>query len=233
MGWNEAIRLLLPAAQALAFAHQRGVIHGHLRPTTILLREGGIPVLFDFGVEQVITRAVLRDVPGGWLGSEISCCTSPEQAFGALPGCCADPRSDIYSFGMILFDLLAGRRAFESETPLAELVQQYSQPLPDLNRLFEHFPEVARIILAKALAVDPSQRFQDMQHFTLLLAKMALNQPVSPALVRDANCRPRGPWRWQVRAGVFLTDPDPVRDRWLFHPTAEPGNARFQAAIAA
>jgi WD40 repeat protein/serine/threonine protein kinase len=200
MTWTQAARTLIPIAEALAYAHLRGMIHGHLRPSSILIGEDNTPYVFDFGVEQIITECILADTPGTWLGSDFSSYLAPEQVLGRP----ADNRSDIYSFAMVFYELVTGRRAFQGETTLAEIIHQYTTPLVPPQKVIKEIPETASLILEKALAADPNQRFQDMQHIHALLGRMVLNQPVSIQMVRNPGRKPRKPLPPMAWAGIAL-----------------------------
>lgn len=200
MGWDAACRLMFPAAQALACAHRQEVLHGHLSPASILLGEDGSPVLFDFGIEMAIIEEILACVPGTWIGNEVSAYLAPEQALGQN----FDLRADIYAFGMVLHDLVTGSRGYAGETAVEGLVQKYTATLPDPRSHARGLPRIASAILQKSLQANPDLRFQKMQHFSSLLGKIALRQPLDHAMVHDADRRPRrSPWRW-VALGLAL-----------------------------
>jgi WD40 repeat protein/serine/threonine protein kinase len=200
MEWRQVARELVPIAQALAYAHAQGMIHGFIRPTSIVIQESGAPVVFDFGVEQAIAEEVQGQTTGTWLGSQVSSYFAPEQVLGKT----IDTRADIYSLGMVLYELLTGHRIYEGETPLDEVLQQYHRPIKSFKKRLKQLPGTPQIILEKMLAPDPAKRFQDMQPVAFLLAKYALNQPVHPKMVRDPNWRPPKPITPLAWAGIGL-----------------------------
>jgi WD40 repeat protein/serine/threonine protein kinase len=200
LAWRQAAQQIAPVTQALAYAQSQGVAHGFIRPESILLDESGTPMLSDFGVEQVIADEVLAESAGSWLGSQVTSYTAPEQILGQT----GDPRSDIYSLGMILYNLLTGRRAYEGETPLDEVLKRYEKPLKNLEQQLKELGDTERSILEKMLANQPERRFQKMDHAALLLAKYALNQPVHPAMVRNPGWKPRPPLPPLAWAGIGL-----------------------------
>lgn len=246
--WRQAAQQIAPVAQALAYAHSQGVVHGFIRPESILFDDNGTPMLSDFGVEQVIADEVLAEAAGSWLGSQVTSFTAPEQILGQT----GDPRSDIYSLGMILYNLLTGRRAYEGETPLEEVLQQYEKPLKNLKRQLQtlqpkQLADTERSILKKMLANKPEQRFQKMDHAALLLAKYALNQPVHPAMVRNPGWKPRQPLpplAWAgiglgalavlaaASIGVMLLNPALANRLGLHLPTAPEQAVSVQATVA-
>lgn len=187
MEWEEAARVLSPVAQALAYAHQQGIIHGHIRPDSILINTEGSAVLFDFGLELLVIQEIIGESAGNWLGSDGSCYTSPEQTMGRK----LDARSDIYSLGMVLYDLVTGQRAYQGERSIDEVVQQLTQPLPAARRHAPKLPKISEVLLRRSLAKDPSDRFESMQHMATLLARVALCQPLYLQMLRNPNWRPR------------------------------------------
>lgn len=187
MGWEEAARALSPVAQALSYAHQQGVIHGHIRPESILINTEGSAVLFDFGLELLVVQEIIGESAGNWLGSDGSCYAPPEQTMGKK----LDAQSDIYSLGMVLYQLVTGQRAYQGERSIDEVVQQLTQPLPAARRHAPQLPRTSEALLRRSLAKDPSDRFQDMQHMATLLARIALRQTLYPQMLRNPNWRPR------------------------------------------
>ncbi len=202
--WQQAAQVLAPVAQALAYAHQMGVVHGSLRPDQILLREDGSPVLFDFGIELLIEQELRRAMPESvLLGSDLSSFLAPERALNQRVG----PGADLYSLGMILFEWMAGQRAYTGETFFTELLSRNQDPRKPvaaraltrkarLRRQKEK--QVAARILTRLLHSDPLKRETDTQHVANLLAKAALEQAIPFRLVDHPNWQPfrlrRGHW---------------------------------------
>jgi WD40 repeat protein/serine/threonine protein kinase len=186
MTWKQAAGTLAPVAQALVYAHQMGIVHGSIRPSSIFITEEGFPVLFDFGIDNIIMDELRKEIPGHWIDSEINSFSAPERTLDLS----CDQRTDIYSLGMVLFELVMGRRAFQCETPIEEITRQYAHACPDFGKEAKMLPPLAIQILKKALAVNPQDRFQEMQHLSILLTKSALNQRVSRHIVKDINWQP-------------------------------------------
>jgi len=147
---NAVVKPFGQVAQALDYAHQQGIIHRDLKPANILLDENGNAYLSDFGIARVmnsnLTGSAIIGTPAYM---------SPEQAHG-LP---LDGRSDIYSLGVVLFELLTGREPYEAETPVALLLKHINEPMPSV-RMFrpEVSPEVEEIVFV-ATAKNPNDRF--------------------------------------------------------------------------
>jgi len=144
-------------------------------------------MLFDLGVEEVVISEVLKDLPGNWIGSDVSSYLAPERVLGRA----CDARSDIYSLGMIFYELIFGGRAYSGESPFLEILQQITLPASDLEKRWKSQPGPLRAILSKALALEPAKRFTDMQHFAVLLSSAALGKPLTGRMVRNPKYVPR------------------------------------------
>src|SRR5688572_25674706 len=153
---NEAVRLASQIAEALHAAHERGILHRDLKPANVMVVwQGGSPhaKLLDFGVAQLTNPdpSATRTVAGEVMGTPAY--MSPEQA-AAKP---LDARSDVFSFGAVLYELLAGTRAFTGEST----AQILSAVLRDDPAPFEA-PATLQQIVKRCLAKDPDRRFQTM-----------------------------------------------------------------------
>jgi serine/threonine protein kinase/WD40 repeat protein len=172
----QRLRLFLKVAQAITHAHQRGVIHRDLKPNNILVDEDGEPHLLDFGLGGLLETVRTQEdaQPGTVMGTATY--MSPEQAAG-LPG---DTRSDVYSLGVILFQLLTGRLPIEPTGNVAEYLGRIRaeapvDPLaasPGLGR------ELAAILL-RALAKDPGQRYASVADLSRDIQAFLGSRPVS------------------------------------------------------
>ncbi|MCC7410867.1 MAG: HDOD domain-containing protein [Gammaproteobacteria bacterium] len=141
-------------ASGLACIHARGIVHRDVKPANVLFRSDGIPALADFGIAKDLTRDHGATVAGAVIGSLAY--LSPEQAEGAPLGVC----SDIFSLGVVLFEMLAGRRSHTSgsnQISLAAIIRQLREPLP---RLPPHLAAV-QPLLDRMTAPDPRQRYGD------------------------------------------------------------------------
>lgn len=188
-GWMEGenrvqekiIEMTLAMSRALEHAHRQGIYHRDIKPENILLDEIEKPYLMDFGL------ALHEDdysVKATGLAGTISY-MSPEQASGK--GMMIDGRSDIFSLGVVLYELITGRRPFRGESKLEVLTQIiHTQPVPMRQRV-DVRPELEKICM-KCLEKLPEDRFQSAGDLAMELEKMAV-RPVHRAVSPQASCK--------------------------------------------
>ena len=147
-----AARLVAQAARAVAAAHDRGFVHRDIKPGNILVtREGRVKVA-DFGIARALSESALT-LPGTTLGSVHY--FSPEQARGEM----ASPASDIYSLGIVLFELLTGRRPWTGDTAAAIATARLTGAVPSPSAAHGGIPPALEAITRRALATNPEDRF--------------------------------------------------------------------------
>lgn len=151
-----AVGIVVQMGRALDYAHRRGVIHLDVKPTNILLDEEGWILLSDFGLSRVMQRSARLIRSGVRMGTPKY--MSPEQGRGLL----LDGRSDVYSLGVVFYEMVTGRVPFDGETPL-EVIEQHlkASPLPPSHLGPDIPPDIEEVIL-KALAKDPADRYPRM-----------------------------------------------------------------------
>jgi Tol biopolymer transport system component len=179
-GWRQTIELLVGVADALATAHQAGILHRDIKPENILTTKSGYAKLADFGLAKLYEGAAsddaptvtdLRTGPGVIVGT--AAYMSPEQALGQA----LDARSDIFSFGVVLYEALAGRRPFTGASDL-DVVHAIAHSAPD--PLPEDLPLAMRMVVEKALEKDPADRFQSMRDLVVDLRRIARHGVEAP-----------------------------------------------------
>jgi len=177
--WQDALGILLPVARGLAYAHARGIIHRDVKPANILISEDGQPMLTDFGIAKLLENEEGRTLTGSGVGIGTPEYMAPEQGIGHG----VDARVDIYSLGIVLYELLTGRKPYTADTPMAVVLKQISDPLPRPTQFVPDLPEAVEHLLVKALAKDPADRYEDMNAFckgmeALLTASLPAAIPV-------------------------------------------------------
>jgi tetratricopeptide (TPR) repeat protein/tRNA A-37 threonylcarbamoyl transferase component Bud32 len=153
---DEALRIARDVADALEHAHAHGVVHRDVKPDNILLQERHALVA-DFGIARALTRATGDTVTSAGVTLGTPAYMSPEQATGELE---LDGRSDVFSLGIVLHEMLAGEAPFRGVTPQAVIAQVISAPAPPIRERREGVPLSVTRILARALAKAPAERFQ-------------------------------------------------------------------------
>jgi len=166
---SEIDRLFSQLADALAYAHTNGIVHRDLKPSNAMVDSRGELYLTDFGIAKLMEGGAGFTSTGALMGTPAY--MSPEQAQGLK----VDQRSDIYSLGIILYEMAVGRVPFEAETPLAVLLKHLNEPLPPPTAVQAGLsPAVERVIL-KSLAKNPDDRFATVEEF-LAAWKRALTE---------------------------------------------------------
>jgi serine/threonine protein kinase len=153
---SETLRIMREATEALAYAHARGMIHRDVKPANLMLDSDGRVVLTDFGIAKIVT-GIQFTASGGMVGTPAY--MAPEQGLGDA----GDERSDLYSLGVILFQLVAGKLPYDADTPLAVILKHLNEPVPNVREFNpDVLPEI-ETILAKTMAKDPEDRYQNAE----------------------------------------------------------------------
>lgn len=158
--YKEIIRLLIPLADALAYAHEHGVIHRDVKPANILFSHDGKPVLSDFGVAMIQSSEEETHLTRTGVGVGTPGYMAPEQWDGKN-----SPSVDQYALGVVFYELLTGRKPFQAETPMAVAIKQTNDPIPRPSQFKKDIPVSVERFLVKSLSVNPSDRYQHMHAF--------------------------------------------------------------------
>ncbi len=166
---NEADKLFTQLAGALAYAHEMNVIHRDIKPSNAMVNTRGELFLTDFGIAKLLESTAQFTATGAITGTPAY--MSPEQAQGEK----LDSRSDIYSLGIVLYEMVTGKVPFEAETPLAVILKHINAPLPPPTTLKPDLPPEIEKVILKALAKNRDDRFATCDEF-LHAWKIALTQ---------------------------------------------------------
>lgn len=150
---GDLVRILLDVLDGLAYAHEEGMIHRDIKPANILLTRRGQAVLADFGIAQIV-GGTRHTVSGALLGTLNY--MAPEQG---LKNIC-DVRTDLYSVGVVLYEMLTRQPPFDADTPLAILMKHVNDPLPLPRSVDPMIPEAFERVVLKGLAKEPEDRYQ-------------------------------------------------------------------------
>jgi eukaryotic-like serine/threonine-protein kinase len=179
---RRAIEVIADACQALHFSHQHGIIHRDVKPANIMISNTGAVKVMDFGIARALADASNVTQTAAVIGTAQY--LSPEQARGEK----VDARSDVYSLGCVLYEILTGEPPFVGDSPVAVAYQHVREdPVPPSQRHEGISPELDAVVL-KALAKNPDNRYQTAAEMRSDLVKVhSGEQPDAPKVFTDAE----------------------------------------------
>jgi len=151
--WGDIVRITLDVLNGLAYAHSEGMTHRDVKPANVLLTRRGEAVITDFGIAHIV--GTTQHTAAGALMGTLNY-IAPEQGLEGQ----SDARSDIYSLGIVLYEMLTQRTPFDADTPLAILMKHLRDPLPLPRQVNPDIPEPLERVVLKALAKGPEDRYQ-------------------------------------------------------------------------
>ena len=175
---KQAAEIASEVAAALGFAHAAGLVHRDIKPANILIGSNGQVKVADFGIARAMNSPTESNLTQAGAVMGTATYFSPEQAQGAQP----DPRSDLYSLGIVMYEMVAGRPPFAGDNPVAIAYKQVHDHPQPLNQIVADVPRPYEAIVAKLLAKDPEVRYSD--------GRRAARRP-APLPQRRAGAGPR------------------------------------------
>jgi serine/threonine protein kinase len=201
MKLRDALEVAIQSAGALTAAHAAGVIHRDIKPENIMLRQDGIVKVLDFGLAKLVERTptrpdaetkiedadklLLRTEPGRTMGTPRY--MSPEQ----LRGVEVDARTDIFSLGEVIFEMIAGRPAFEASSSAEAIAAILNSEAPPLQRFLREAPVEIERIVSKSLAKDREERYQSVKDLLIDLKNLKLELELEAKLKRSGDLNGR------------------------------------------
>ena len=187
----QAAEIASEVSAALAFAHRNGVVHRDIKPANILIGSSGQVKVADFGIARAMNSAADSNLTQVGLVMGTATYFSPEQAQGAQP----DPRSDLYSLGIVMYEMVGGRPPFAGDNPVAIAYKQVHENPQPLNQIAPDVPRPFEAIVAKLLAKNPAIRYPDGDALRDDLRRFRNGEPVKAlaGVVAGAGPGGRGP----------------------------------------
>lgn len=173
LDFREACLITQTMANALHHAHEHGIIHRDLKPSNVMLDQAQVPYLMDFGLAKRDVNEITMTVEGQILGTPAY--MSPEQAMGHAHW--TDRRSDIYSLGVMFFELLTGEKPFRGNAQM-QVHQRLTEDAPDPRTLNRHIPKDLATICIKCMERDPNRRYNTSQQVAEEFGRYLIGMPI-------------------------------------------------------
>ncbi len=170
---TKAMEYMAGACDAVDYAHQRGMIHRDIKPANLMLNTLGQVILMDFGIAKIV-GSQRHTATGAVVGTAMY--MSPEQIKGEQP----DRRTDIYSLGVTLFEMVGGHPPFEADSAMTLMMMHINDPVPNPKKLNPDVPDSLVAIINKALAKDPNDRYQTAAQMAAALRNALAGRAAGP-----------------------------------------------------
>lgn len=166
--YAEAAARLAPIARALQYAHQQKIVHRDVKPENILINESGQPMLSDFGILKLVETDESHGITGTGKMIGTPAYMSPEQIRGKE----VDGRADLYSLGVVFFEMITGRKPYNALSPIELSMQHLHDPIPKAKQFVRDLPPEVEQAIVKSMAKNPEDRYQSLSVFAQDLEKL-------------------------------------------------------------
>ena len=153
LSWKWAVNIAIQIASALEVAHKNGIIHRDIKPHNIIITEDGVAKVTDFGIAKAVSNSTMTAF-GTTIGSVHY--FSPEQAKGGI----TDAKSDLYSLGVVMYEMLTGKVPFDADTPVSIALKHMQEEAIEPIEINPEIPTAVNQIVIKAMKKDPIERYQ-------------------------------------------------------------------------
>jgi serine/threonine protein kinase len=201
MPWRDAVRLVIPIARALEYTHEHNIINRDVKPSNVLMTEKGQPMLTDFGLVKIFEDKGSTNLTASGAGLGTPDYMAPEQWMGE-----STAQSDLYSLGVVLYEMITGHRPYTSDTPAGILLKQVSEPLPLPKKYIRDLPENVESVMLKVLARQPADRYPDMRSFANELQDLLDGREVNATTIKIKKLR-------EQMAGTAERQPQPDQNK--------------------
>jgi serine/threonine protein kinase len=173
--WQTAAAFLAPIARALEYVHQQQIVHRDVKPSNILLQDDCRPMLADFGIVKVLESKDEKMEEAIGVGVGTPEYMPPEQAMGKD----VDFRVDIYSLGLVYYEMITGKKPFIADSPIALAIRHVTDKLPLPTKIDKTIPKFVEHVILRAVQKNPEDRFTSMAHFAEALELIAQGEGAS------------------------------------------------------
>lgn len=182
LNYREVARLLTPIADALAYAHDRHILHRDVKPSNMLLTEHRQPVLMDFGIAKVVSHEARTSITQAGMSVGTPAYMAPEQWRGEVY-----PQTDGYALGIVFYQMLTGKVPYTDDITMNIALKHMNEPIPKICKSRPDLPSDVDLFFSKALAKDKNDRFVDMHQFRDALKVLAQGGSLASFLGEDAT----------------------------------------------
>jgi len=179
----DAIQYTVHIANAAGYAHRHGMVHRDIKPANIMIDVHDKATLMDFGIVKII-GGESHTATGAVVGTALY--LSPEMIRGEVP----DPRSDVYSLGVTLFEMVSGKPPYESDSAMTLMMMHLNDPIPDLRQIRQDVPESLVQVIEKAMQKENAARYPSMEQMVSDLERALRELPGAPQVTQVEDTPP-------------------------------------------